>query len=169
MGKNKYFDRTSWETGRKNETAKRSNGVFFSSKDDSAEYFNNAANTPLTVVGLAPVAAQKEDKEKGIEAMNAYNVVLFDDGHQLSTSRFFNARGLKWPVGGNAAKWDYLTAALINGTKITVTPKEVLVGESRKTRDGRDFTPVTYVFEEMDKAFPATDMSVLEKEEEEEK
>ena len=163
MGKNnKYYDKTSWQAGRKAEAAKRSNGVFFSSKDDNAEYFNNSAGTELTIVGLAPIPAQKADEKAGTPAIDAYNVVLFDDGHQLSTSRFFNAKGLKWPVGGNTAKWDYITACLINGVKLSVTPKQVIVGESRKTRDGRDFIPVTYEFEEMAKAFPTTDMSVLE-------
>lgn len=163
MSKNnsKYFDRKAWEAGRKAESNKRSNGTFFSSKEDSEEHFNKSAGNELTVVGLAPVSG---DKDNGIDP---YNVVLFDDGHQLSTSRFFNARGLKWPVGGNTAKWDYLTACIINGTKITCTPVEVLVGEERTTNDGRKFNPVTYVFEQMDKPFPPTDMSVLETKEEE--
>lgn len=164
MAKN-YFDRKSWEAGRKAEAQKSSNGIFFSSKEDNDEYFNNSKGTTLTVVGLAPIPARAENKEKNIDAMNAYNVVLFDDGHQLSTNRFFNARGLKWPVGGNTAKWDYLTACLINGTKISVVPKSVIVGDERETRDGRKFTPVTYCFEEMEKPFPATDMSVLKEEE----
>lgn len=165
MSTNKYFNKDAWKAGRKAEANKRSNGVFFSSKDDSAEYFNTSAGTKLTVVGLAPIAAQAEDKDKGLEKIDAYNVVLFDDGHQMSTSRFFTAKGLKWPVGGNAAKWDYLTACLANGTTISVVPKEVIVGAERNTRDGRKFTPVTYYFEEMEKPFPQTDMSVLEEKE----
>lgn len=166
MSRNKYFDKSVWQTGRNVESKKRNNGVFFSSKEDNAEYFNNSEGTTLTVVGLATVPPQKEDKDRGIQAMDAYNVVLFDDGHQLSTNRFFNAKGLKWPVGGNSAKWDYLTACQINGTKISVIPKEVKVGDARQTRDGREWTPVTYCFQEMDKPFPATDMSVLDTEEE---
>ena len=158
MAKNQYFDKKTYETGRKAESQKRSNGVFFSSKSDNDEHFDKSAGKELRVVGVAHIPAGD---------VPAFNVVIFDDGHQLSTSRFFNAKGLKWPVGGNAAKWDYVNACLFNNTKLTVTPQKVVVGEERTVtsgaRQGEKFTPVSYYFEEQ--ALPTTDMSVVMQEE----
>ena len=160
----KYFDKKTLLAGRKAESKKNSNGTYFSSKSDNDEYFNNSASQNLRIVG---VAHQEPNGD-----VPAFNVVLFDDGHQMSTSRFFNAKGLKWPVGGNVAKWDYLNAALANDTKIVVTPQKVVVGEERtitnenSPRKGEKFTPVTYYFEEME--LPKTDMSVIMDKEDEE-
>jgi len=160
----KYFDKKTLLTGRKVESQKRSNGSFFSSKSDNDEFFDKSAGNELRVVGVANIPA---DSERDVPS---FNVVLFDDGHQLSTNRFFNAKGLKWPVGGNTAKWDYLNACLANDTKVTVTPQKVVVGEERDVttgpRKGEKFTPVTYYFEEQ--ALPKTDMSVVMEEENEE-
>ena len=162
MEKKKYFDKKTLEAGRKAESTKRSNGTFFSSKEDNEEYFNNSNGVELRVVGVANIPA-----DNGIPS---FNVVLFDDGHQLSTSRFFNAKGLKWPVGGNTAKWDYLNACIANDTKVVVTPEKVVVGEERDittgARKGEKFTPITYYFEE--KELPKTDLSVLQVEDKEE-
>ena len=152
MGK-KYIDSVTYNAGRTAESKKKSNGVFFSSKEDNDENFNKFTGEELRVVGVAHVGKNKDSE------IDAYNVVCFDDGHQLSTSRFFTARGLKWPVGGNTAKWDYLNACLANDTKISVTVDKVVVGEERTTNDGRKFNPVTYYFEPME--LPKTDMSVL--------
>ena len=161
---NKYFDKKTLLAGRKAESRKNSNGTYFSSKQDNDEYFDRSAGVSLRVVGVAHQNANGDIPE--------FNVVLFDDGHQMSTSRFFNARGLKWPVGGNVAKWDYLNACLANETKIDVVPAKVIVGEEREItnenspRKGEKFTPVTYVFE--DKELPKTDMSVIMDKEDEE-
>ena len=158
----KYFDKKTLVAGRKAESAKRSNGTFFSSKSDNDEHFDKSAGQNLRIVGVANIPATNE--------VPSFNVVLFDDGHQLSTSRFFNAKGLRWPVGGNTQKWDYINACLANDTKLTVTPQKVVVGEERDIttgpRAGQKFTPVTYYFEEMD--LPKTDMSVIMDKEEEE-
>jgi len=159
----KYYDRKTFLTGRGVESKKRSNGVFFSSKADSEECFDKSAGKELRVVGVANVPANGD--------VPSFNVVLFDDGHQMSTSRFFSAKGLKWPVGGNTGKWDYLNACLANDTKIIVIPQKVIIGEEREIttegpRKGQKFTPVTYYYEE--KELPKTDMSVLEEKEEEE-
>ena len=158
----KYFDKKTLVAGRKAEAAKRSNGTFFSSKSDNDEFFDKAKDVELRIVGVANVPAS--------DGIPTFNVVLFDDGHQLSTSRFFNAKGLKWPVGGNTAKWDYLNACLANDTKIVVTPDHVAVGEERDittgARAGEKFTPVTYYF--VEKELPKTDLSVLQIEDKEE-
>lgn len=160
----KYFDKKTLVAGRKAEAAKRSNGTFFSSKSDNDEHFDKSAGQSLRIVGVANQPANGD--------IPSFNVVLFDDGHQLSTARFFNAKGLKWPVGGNTAKWDYLNACLANDTKVSVTPQKVVVGEERtitnenSPRKGEKFTPVTYYFEEME--LPKTDMSVIMDKEEEE-
>lgn len=159
----KYFDKKTLVAGRKAEAAKRSNGTFFSSKSDNDEHFDKSAGQSLRIVGVANQPANGD--------IPSFNVVLFDDGHQLSTARFFNAKGLKWPVGGNTAKWDYLNACLANDTKVSVTPQKVVVGEEREItaegpRKGQKFTPVTYYFEEME--LPKTDMSVIMDKEEEE-
>ena len=159
----KYFDKKTLVAGRKAEAAKRSNGTFFSSKSDNDEHFDRCAGSELRIVGVANQPANGD--------IPSFNVVLFDDGHQLSTSRFFNAKGLKWPVGGNTAKWDYLNACLANDTKVVVTPKKVVVGEEREItaegpRKGNKFTPVTFYFEEQE--LPKTDMSVIMDKEEEE-
>lgn len=158
----KYFDKKTLFAGRKAESQKRSNGTFFSSKQDSDELFDKSAGNELRIVGVANIPSSGN--------VPTFNVVLFDDGHQLSTSRFFNAKGLKWPVGGNTAKWDYINACLANDTKVTVTPSKVVVGAEREItnenspRKGQKFTPVTYYFEEQE--LPKTDMSVvMEKEE----
>lgn len=160
----KYFDKKTLLTGRKVESQKRSNGSFFSSKAENDEHFDKSAGQELRIVGVANVPADSE------RSVPSFNVVLFDDGHQLSTNRFFNAKGLKWPVGGNTAKWDYLNACLANDTKVVVTPQKVVVGEEREItngpRKGQKFTPVTYYFEEME--MPKTDMSVVMEEEKEE-
>jgi len=153
----KYFDKKTYEAGRKAEAAKRSNGTFFSSKSDNDEHFDKSAGQELRIVGVANQPASGD--------IPSFNVVLFDDGHQLSTARFFNAKGIKWPVGGNTNKWAYLNAAIANDTKIVVTPQKVVVGEERtitnenSPRKGEKFSPVTYYFEDVE--LPKTDMSVV--------
>ena len=153
----KYIDMKTLTAGRKAEAAKRSNGSFFSSKEENDECFNKYAGKELQIVGTANVPARDD--------IPSFNVVLFDDAHQLSTSRFFNAKGIKWPVGGNVAKWDYLNACIANGTKLVVTPEKVVVGEEREIAGSdRKFQPVTYYFQEC--ALPKTDMSILATQEE---
>jgi len=148
----KYIDMKTLTAGRKAEAAKRSNGSFFSSKEENDECFNKYAGKELQIVGTANIPARDD--------IPSFNVVLFDDAHQLSTSRFFNAKGIKWPVGGNIAKWDYINACIANGTKLVVTPEKVVVGEERAVAGSdRKFQPVTYYFQEC--ALPKTDMSVL--------
>ena len=111
----KYFSKKAYAAMVKSESARRSSESFFSSKEGD-NYFGNVTGT-LKVVGVEPVAAKGDIK--------AFNVVKFDDGHQMSTSRFFSAKGLRWPVGGNVAKLNYLCSALEAGTEIEVQPKQV--------------------------------------------
>lgn len=100
-----------------NERSKKGTGAnFFSSKEDNANYFNNSVGT-LKVVGLEPIKGNGDIKD--------FNVVMFDDGHQMSTSRFFSAKGIKFPVGGNVGKLTYLVSALEMGKELAVTPKSV--------------------------------------------
>lgn len=151
-----YFNRSAWQVGRKAETSKKNSGNTFFSSKDGVDKFDNFSGQTLKIVGLQTV--------KGTDDVPDYNVVMFDDGHQLSTSRFFTAKGLKWPVGGNAAKYDYITACLVNGTVVEVTPDKVVIGEEQTIkngdRKGQKFSPVTYYFEE--KELPSTDMSIFE-------
>ena len=177
---NKYFNRKAWESGRKVESEKRGSGnQFFSTKKDNENYFGSDEfiGKELKIVGLHTVPPQKEDKAKNVRAMKSFNVVLFDDGHQMSTTAFFGARGIKWPVGGNANKWDYLNAVIANGEELSVVPTE-LIATPLKTTDGKPAKWVdgvltacpekeqenryTYKFEETE--FHATDMSILEEE-----
>ena len=111
----KYFDKKAYAAMVKSESTRRSSESFFSSKEGD-NYFGNVTGS-LKVVGVEPVPANGNIK--------AFNVVKFDDGHQMSTSRFFSAKGLRWPVGGNVAKLNYLCSALESGTEIEVQPKQV--------------------------------------------
>ena len=122
----KYFDKKAYAAMVKSESARRSSESFFSSKEDNENYFGSVTGS-LKVVGVEPVPANGNIK--------AFNVVKFDDGHQLSTSRFFSAKGLRWPVGGNVAKLNYLCSALESGTEIEVQPKQVTSTPMRR-RDG---------------------------------
>lgn len=111
----KFFDKKAYAAMVKSEASRRSSESFFSSKEGD-NYFGNVQGS-LKVVGVEPVPANGNIK--------AFNVVKFDDGHQMSTSRFFSAKGLRWPVGGNVAKLNYLCSALESGTEIEVQPKSV--------------------------------------------
>lgn len=122
----KYFDKKSYAAMAKAESARRSSESFFSSKEGD-NYFGLVTGQPLKVVGLEPVPANGTIK--------AFNVVKFDDGHQMSTSRFFAAKGLRWPVGGNVGKLNYLLSSLENEVTIEVTPKEVTSAPMMR-RDG---------------------------------
>lgn len=139
------FDKNMWRDGRKAESSKKGTGEhFFSSKNDNENFFN-ASVGEISIVGLQTLRGDGKE-------IKPFNVVIFSDGHQLSTSRFFAAKGVKWPVGGSIAKWDYLAAKAAAGSlnSLRVTPVEVKIGEERSTTDGRKFTPVTYVFEEVE-------------------
>ena len=122
----KYFDKKGIALMQKTESDRRSSESFFSSKEGD-NFFGNAKGSPLRVVGLEHVKASGE--------VGAFNVVKFDDGHQMSTSKFFAAKGLRWPVGGNVAKLNYLASALENEVSIEVTPQDVKVTPMRR-RDG---------------------------------
>lgn len=183
MGKN-YFNRSEWTKGRKVEADKRGSGnQFFSTKKENENYFKQDGfiGSELTVVGLHTLPGRAADPAKNVRAIKPFNVVLFNDGHQMSTTAFFAARGIKWPVGGNANKYDYLTACLINGNNIKVTPSD-LIEAPLKTSEGKPAKWVdgvlteckaaeqeyryTYVFE--DTELRPTDMSVLDEEESDE-
>jgi hypothetical protein len=162
----KYISNKSFAAMAKAESERRSSESFFSSKEGD-NFFGNAKGNPLRIVGLEHVKANGE--------IGAFNVVKFDDGHQMSTSKFFAARGLKWPVGGNVAKLGYIASALETGTDIEVTPQEVKTAPMKR-RDGTFVGPrdektgknttakdektalqaVTYYFEEQE--LPAVEM-----------
>jgi len=178
MEENRYFDASAYKAGRTTESQKRGSGnTFFSSKqknkygEETQDFFEKFAGQTLRIVGTKPMP---KDEKSGVKA---YNVVLFDDGHQLSTTALFSAKGIKWPVGGNIGKWDYLNAALFNGVTLELIPSKVECRELKTTegkpaiwKDGnlvavsgnaKADTAATYYFEETE--FPATDMSVLPK------
>lgn len=161
----KYISDKVLSTIIKNEQEKRGTGsVFFSSKEtaedgsENAEFFNSFAGQKLRVVGMEPATFTSEEVKdaKGKVTQEArtqnYNVVIFDDGHQMSTSRFFTAKGIHWPVGGNVAKATYIAKAVNSGTALEVIPESVSVSQ-RKRRDGSNFDLVSYKFE--DTEFPA--------------
>lgn len=161
----KYISDKTLNTILKNEQEKRGTGsVFFSSKEktdngeDNVEFFNSYAGSKLRVVGMEPATFTSEEVKdaKGKVTQEArtqnYNVVIFDDGHQMSTSRFFTAKGIHWPVGGNVAKATYIARAINSGTPLEVVPESVSVSQ-RKRRDGSAFDLVSYKFE--DTEFPA--------------
>ena len=112
----KYFDKKSITLMQKTESDRRSSESFFSSKEGD-NFFGNAKGSSLRVVGLEHVKANGE--------VGAFNVIKFNDGHQMSTSKFFSAKGLRWPVGGNVAKLNYVASALENDTVIEVVPQDV--------------------------------------------
>lgn len=122
----KYISSKSFAAMAKTESERRSSESFFSSKEGD-NFFGNVKGQTLRVVGLEHVKANGE--------VGAFNVVKFDDGHQMSTSKFFSARGLKWPVGGNVAKLGYIASALETGVGIEVIPQEV-TSTPMKRRDG---------------------------------
>lgn len=155
----KYFSKQDYAAMARTESARRSSESFFSSKEGD-NYFKDAAGSPLKVVGLEHVKANGE--------IGAFNVIKFNDGHQMSTSKFFAAKGLRWPVGGNVAKLGYIASALETGVEIEVTPQDVIV-TPMKRRDGTFVGPrdasgktttakdeksalqaVSYVFEEQE-------------------
>jgi len=94
---------------------KNVSGNYFSTKEDNENYFSNVEQ--VRIVGVEPVAASN--------GINAHNRVLFDDGHMMSTSRLFSAKGLRWPVGGNQNKVEYLANALNQGIEMTLHPESV--------------------------------------------
>lgn len=112
----KYFDKKGVALMVKTEADRRSSESFFSSKEGD-NFFGNAKGQPLRIVGLEHVKANGE--------VGAFNVIKFNDGHQMSTSKFFSAKGLRWPVGGNVAKLNYVASALENDTPIEVVPQDV--------------------------------------------
>ena len=75
----------------------------------------------------------------------------FDSGLEMSTSRFFTAKGLRWPVGGNLGKLRYLASALEQGTAIEVVPEKVTVEKDREIKNGpragQTFDLITYYFQ----------------------
>ena len=174
----KYFDKRGIALMQKTENDRRSSESFFSSKEGD-NFFGNAKDVTLRVVGLEHV--------KGNGEVGAFNVVKFNDGHQMSTSKFFSAKGLRWPVGGNVAKLNYLASALETEVAIEVTPSDVKVTPMRrrdgsyvgpKGADGKNATltagkdgavpagaleAVTYIFEEQE--LPAVKMVNWEEEE----
>ena len=170
----KYFNKQAYAAGRKVESSKRGSGAQYFSSKDGDEFFDKYAGTEITIVGVHSNAASKA---KDGSEIKAHNVVLFSDGHQMSTTAFYAAKGLRWPVGGNVGKWDYLNAALASGVELSVTPLKVtrtmyMVGDkpahfkggaleacNEKDADYR----ATYFFEEQD--FKPVDMSVLEEKE----
>lgn len=171
----KYFNSKAIATMIKSENERRSSEAFFSSKEDNDNYFGSVTGQSLTIVGLENVPANGD--------IRAFNVVKFDDGHQMSTSKFFAARGLKWPVGGNALKLSYLASALERNTKISVVPASIKVtpmkradgsfvgargtdGNTTSTNDeSKALKAVTYYFEEQN--LPKVEMvDFTEKEEE---
>ena len=172
----KYFNNKVMSAMMKSEKESRSSEAFFSSKEENTNYFGSATGQTLTVVGLENVTPKDA-------TIRAFNVVKFDDGHQMSTNKFFSARGLRWPVGGNLLKLQYLASALENGVKIEVTPQEVKSvpmkyndgkfvgprndkGETTKiTDESKALRAVTYYFEEQN--LPKVDLVDFNKEEEE--
>lgn len=162
----KYISSKSYAAMVKTESERRSSESFFSSKEGD-NFFGNVKGQTLRIVGLEHVKANG--------SIGAFNVIKFDDGHQMSTSKFFAARGLKWPVGGNVAKLGYIASALENSVGIEVVPQEV-TSAPMKRRDGTFVGPrdektgkttnakdansalqaVTYHFEEQE--LPAVEM-----------
>lgn len=162
----KYISSKSYAAMAKAESERRSSESFFSSKEGD-NFFGNVKGQSLRIVGLEHVKANG--------SIGAFNVIKFDDGHQMSTSKFFAARGLKWPVGGNVAKLGYVASALETGVAIEVVPQEV-TSTPMKRRDGTFVGPrdektgktttakdeksalqaVTYHFEEQE--LPAVEM-----------
>lgn len=156
----KYINSKVYTVMVKTESERRSSESFFSSKEGD-NFFGNVKGQTLRIVGLEHVKANG--------SIGAFNVVKFDDGHQMSTSKFFSARGLKWPVGGNVGKLGYIASALERGIGIEVVPQEV-TSTPMKRRDGSYVGPrdektgqttvakdeksalqaVTYHFEEQD-------------------
>ena len=172
----KYFDKKAYAAGRKVESSKRGSGAQYFSSKEGDEFFDKYAGNEITIVG---VHSNPSSKMKDGSEIKAHNVVLFSDGHQMSTTAFYAAKGLRWPVGGNVGKWDYLNAALATGMEISVTPQKVtrtmyqLNGKPAKFKAGdlvecaekdADYR-ATYFFEEKD--LKPVDMSVLEDGEEE--
>lgn len=169
----KYFDKKGIALMQKAESDRRSSESFFSSKEGD-NFFGDAKGNSLRVVGLEHVKANGE--------VGAFNVIKFNDGHQMSTSKFFAAKGLRWPVGGNVAKLNYIASALENEIAVEVTPQDVKVTPMRR-RDGTYVGPrdektgktttakdektalqaVTYYFEEQE--LPAVKMVNWEEEE----
>ena len=172
----KYFDKKAYAAGRKVESSKRGSGAQYFSSKEGDEHFDKYAGTEITIVGVHSNAASKAQDGSEIKA---HNVVLFSDGHQMSTTAFYAAKGLRWPVGGNVGKWDYLNAALASDVKISVTPSKVVrtmykVGDKpahfengvlKECTEAKADYRATYFFEEMD--MPKVDMSILEEGEDE--
>lgn len=123
----KRFDKKAISTMMKAESERRSSESFFSSKTDNENYFGSVKGNPLKVVGLENIPANGD--------IRSFNVVKFSDGHQMSTGKFFSAKGLLWPVGGNTQKLAYLASALENDINIEVTPEDVKV-TPMKRNDG---------------------------------
>lgn len=155
----KYLNKEKLAAGRRNESRKKSAGNFFTSKakdkngNDSEMFFEKFAGQEIAVVGTDVIPKNGE--------IDSYNVVCFDNGAVMSTSRFFTARGLRWPVGGNSAKWDYVNACIINETPLKVVPERVTVAKG-KTKENKEFEVATYHFQEV--LLPKTELSVLEEE-----
>lgn len=164
----KFFSKSSIKKMIQSESESSSTESFFSSKSNNENYFNKFAGKPMKIVGLENVTPKDA-------SIKPFNVVKFDCGMQLSTKRFFAARGLSWPVGGNANKLAYLASAIEAGESIEVTPTEVTTrpmtyadgsfvgprdpktGNVTKTTDEKKaLLAVTYHFEE--KELPAVEM-----------
>ena len=102
---------------------------WFSMKEDNEEFIGSV-HTPLTIVDIANIPSTTTSDGTKI---NAHNVVIFNDGHQLSTRRFFGAKGISWPVGSNSSKAEYVIGALEGGVKLTITPDKVTSRPMKKS------------------------------------
>lgn len=122
----KFISSKSYAAMAKAESERRPSETFFSSKEGD-NFFGNSKGQTLRIVGLEHVKANGDVK--------AFNVIKFDDGHQMSTAKFFAAKGLKWPVGGNVNKLAYIASALENEVIIEVVPQEVTLAPMKR-RDG---------------------------------
>lgn len=115
---------------------------YFSSKAQTSDgavnenYFNSFKDKQLRIVGVEPVEATTASDGTRI---NGHNRVLFDDGHMMSTSALFNAKGLRWPVGGNKEKLRYILSAVEKQVAVVVVPQSV-VTRFIQNRQGQFFT-----------------------------
>lgn len=129
----KYFEQEVKDALRATTAASKGTGSnYFSSKSENDNFFGKEGvkGTPIRITDYVNIP-----KVEGSN-INAHNVVIFDDGHQMSESRFFSAKGIKWPVGGKQGKCDYLIRALENDVKLTVVPESVSVDYIRYADGG---------------------------------
>jgi hypothetical protein len=129
----KYFEQEVKDALRATTAASKGTGSnYFSSKSENDNFFGKEGvkGTPIRVTDYVNIPKSEDSN------INAHNVVIFDDGHQMSESRFFSAKGIKWPVGGKQGKCDYLIRALENDVRLTVVPESVSVDYIRYADGG---------------------------------